>query len=156
MKNAPVLVAACASILAVLVVQPAASVRAGGRLAVPANATWKTECGACHLAYPPQLLPARSWQAIMGSLEKHFGTDASLDPRTAAQVTSFLEQNAGPDRGVAAATRITDTAWFRREHREVPGAAWAHADVKSPANCAACHRAAERGDYGERGVRLPR
>jgi hypothetical protein len=156
MKHTRVLVAACASILAGLVVQPAASVRAAGRLAVPANVTWKTECGACHLAYPPQLLPARSWQAIMGRLDEHFGTDASLDPKTAAQVTSFLEQHAGSDRGVTAATRITDTAWFHRKHREVPPAVWTHADVRSPANCAACHRAAERGDYDEHGVRLPR
>jgi hypothetical protein len=155
MTHAPVLVAACASILALLVVQPTAAVRAGGRLAVPADATWKTECGACHLAYPPQLLPARSWQAIMGSLDKHFGTDASLDPKTAARVTSLLEQYAGPDRGGPAATRITDTAWFRRKHREVPAGVWTRAAVKSPANCAACHRAAEHGDYDEHGVRLP-
>ena len=26
-------------------------------------AAWKKECGACHLPYPPQLLPARSWRA---------------------------------------------------------------------------------------------
>jgi cytochrome c553 len=156
MKNVPVLIVACASILAVLVIRPTTSARADGRLAVPANATWKTECGACHLAYPPQLLPARSWQAIMGSLDKHFGTDASLDPNTAAQVRSFLEQYAGRDRGVTATTRITDTAWFRHEHREVPAAVWTHAGVKSPANCAACHRAAESGDYDEHGVRLPR
>lgn len=28
------------------------------------NAKWKTECGACHLAYPPQLLPARRNYAL--------------------------------------------------------------------------------------------
>jgi cytochrome c553 len=150
------LVACFASIAAFVVVMSVGSAHADDRLAAPANSTWKTECGACHVAYPPQLLPARSWQAIMGGLDKHFGTDASLDPKAAAEVTSFLERYSGRDRGVTATNRITDTAWFRRKHREVPVGAWRHADVKSAANCGACHRAAERGNFDEHGVRLPR
>ena len=31
------------------------------------------ECGACHLAFPPQMLPARSWKKLMGDLANHFG-----------------------------------------------------------------------------------
>jgi hypothetical protein len=46
---------------------------------------FRAECGSCHLAYPPGLLPAASWQRIMIRLEGHFGDDASLDPATAAQ-----------------------------------------------------------------------
>ena len=43
------------------------------------NAKWKAECGSCHVAYPAQLLPATSWQRLMKGLDKHFGTDASVD-----------------------------------------------------------------------------
>lgn len=156
MNNSRIRIAAYASIAALALLAPARSARADERLPVPENAAWTRECRACHLAYPPRLLPARSWRAIMGDLDKHFGVDASLDAKTAAEVTAFLEQYAGRDRGVTATNRITETAWFRRKHREVPAAAWKHADVKSPANCAACHRAADRGDYDEHAVRLPR
>ena len=49
-----------------------------------ANEKWKTECGSCHLAYPPELLPASSWRRIMAGLDRHFGADASLDAASAA------------------------------------------------------------------------
>ena len=151
--------AAWAVVVTLISVQPARSPVAAERLVVPGNDTWRTECSACHLAYPPQLLRARSWRAIMQGLGKHFGTDASLDPATAREVQAFLERHAGRDRGgpdTSAPMRITDTGWFRREHREIPAATWAHPDVRSRANCAACHRAAERGDFDEHTIRLPR
>ena len=41
---------------------------AGYRARAQANVNWRTECGECHLAYPPAMLPAASWQAVMGGL----------------------------------------------------------------------------------------
>jgi hypothetical protein len=123
---------------------------------MPVNETWRTECGACHVPYPPRRLPARSWRGIMSSLDRHFGTDASMDPKASAEVATFLERHAGRDRGGPATLRITETPWFRREHREVPATAWRRPDVKSAANCAACHPGAERGQYDDDTVRLPR
>ncbi|HKI65234.1 MAG TPA: diheme cytochrome c [Burkholderiales bacterium] len=121
------------------------------------NARWKAECGSCHLAYPPQLLPAPAWRGIMAGLDKHFGTDASLDPAAAAEIGAFLERNAGRGRRANAQTlRISESAWFRHEHDEVPAAAWKRPSVTSAANCSACHRAAERGDFSERNIRIPR
>ena len=35
------------------------------------------ECGACHMAFQPQMLPKRSWGKIMSELPNHFGEDAS-------------------------------------------------------------------------------
>jgi hypothetical protein len=151
-----VFIVTCVSLIALAVGLSGRSADADDRLVVPTSSVWSKECGACHLAYPPSLLPARSWRAIMGTLDKHYGSDASIDPTTAAEVTAVLEQHAGRDRGVTPTNRITDTAWFRREHREVPAATWKHAQVKSAANCGACHQGADRGDYGERSVRLPR
>ena len=52
--------------------------------------------------------------------------------------------------------RISRSAWFRREHREVSAATWALPAVKSAANCGACHTQADQGDFSERHIRLPR
>jgi len=149
-------IGAALGLLAVLAVAGATAAGDRDRMAPPPNAAWKTECGACHLPYPPRLLPARSWRTIMSGLDRHFGTDASLDPAQAAEIASFLERHAGRERGGAAPLRITETPWFRREHREVPVAVWARPSVGSPANCAACHRTAEQGDYDDDTVTIPR
>ncbi len=121
------------------------------------NAKWKTECGSCHIAYPPQLLPATSWQRLMKGLDRHFNTDASVDAASAVEIGAFLEKYAGGKRGVAGETtlRVTETAWFQREHRKVDAATWKNPKVKSAANCAACHTGAEAGDYRERGISIP-
>ena len=119
---------------------------------------YKAECGSCHLAYPPALLPAGSWQAVLTGLDRHFGTDASVDAKSLAALRAFLDSNAGRDRRASAGTpglRISETDWFRREHRKVPATTWQGAAVKSPANCATCHTGAESGDYSERGIRVP-
>lgn len=123
------------------------------------NPVYKAECGSCHVPYPPALLSAASWQGVLSDLAKHFGSDASVDAQQLAELRKYLEQNAGRGRRVDAtqpALRITETAWFRHEHDEVPAAIWKSAAVKSPANCPACHTAAATGDYSERGIRVPR
>lgn len=132
---------------------------AGSSAFTATHPKWKAECGTCHIAYPPPLLPASSWRRIMSGLDKHFGTDAGLDARTAAEIGVFLEQNAASGKRALAAPdtlRITETAWFQREHRKVPEAIWKHPAVKTLANCVACHTAAEQGDYRERNIRMPR
>lgn len=119
---------------------------------------WQEECSSCHIAYPPQMLPARSWRAIMDGLDQHFGTDASLDAQTAADITAFLEHNAGRERlsSTPPLLRISETRWFVHEHDEVPARIWQNEQVKSPSNCAACHVNAGQGDYSERGIRIPK
>ena len=52
--------------------------------------------------------------------------------------------------------RITETSWFRHEHPRPSSSVWQRPDVKSPANCGACHREAEVGDYRERSLRVPK
>lgn len=124
------------------------------------NPAYQSECGACHVAYPPQLLSAASWRAVMDGLGKHFGSDASLDPVAHADILRYLETHAGR-RDTAAAgkpqLRITETRWFVHEHtEELPRDIWKHPAVKSAANCAACHTAADKGDFSERTLRLPK
>ena len=120
----------------------------GARL--PPNATYRTECGSCHVPYPPQLLPAGSWQQLMQRLDRHFGSDASLDAKMHEEISRLLAANAGRRAAPPGAEpRITETRWFRKEHDEVPAARWKDPAVKSPANCGACHARAEQGDYGD-------
>jgi len=123
------------------------------------NPVYTAECGSCHVPYPPALLSAGSWQGVLSGLDKHFGSDASVDAQQLAELRKYLDQNAGRGRRVDATQpglRITETAWFRHEHDEVPSATWKSGAVKSPANCPACHTAAATGDYSERGIRVPR
>ncbi len=130
-----------------------------GQKRAVSNAKWLAECGACHFAYPPRMLPAESWRAIMSGLDKHFGSNASLDAESANEITAFLEKNADTKKHEAAGKpllRITETRWFKSEHREVAARVWKNPKVKSPANCSACHSQAERGDFNERNVKIPK
>ncbi len=121
------------------------------------NEKWAAECGSCHIAYPPQLLPAASWRRIMAGLDRHFGSDASLDAASAAEIGAFLERNAGSGkRGRGEPLRITESRWFLHKHDEVRASAWKNPQVKSAANCGACHLGAARGDFDEDAVRIPR
>ncbi len=122
----------------------------------------KEECGACHLAFAPAMLPARSWQRMMGNLKNHFGDDASVAPEVAARITDYLVANSADKagqpytrkllRGLAASDtplRITELPKWVREHREVSDREWRHKNVRTRANCVACHADAERGQYDD-------
>ena len=128
----------------------------GNKYSVPDNPKWKTECGGCHIAFPPQLLTAGDWQRLMGGLDKHFDANAVLEPKDNREILDFLQRHAGSGgRNSAPSLRITDTPWFSREHREVSSDTWSDPAVKSRSNCTACHVNAERGDWSERGIRVP-
>lgn len=131
--------------------------RRGAR--VPLLPQYQAECSSCHVAYPPGMLPAASWQRLMNNLPRHFGTDASLDPATLKQLSTWLEANAGTYKRVREEPpqdRITRSAWFTRKHDEVSAATWKLPAVKSASNCAACHTRADKGEFNEHDVRIPR
>ncbi len=116
------------------------------------------ECGACHVAFPPGLLAAATWQRQMAGLKQHYGSDASLDAATQAPIAAWLQANAGSGKRVEAAPpedRITLGRWFQREHDEVSAATWQRASIKRMSNCAACHTKAADGSYREREIRMP-
>lgn len=134
--------------------------QADGRNGIPAGAppAFAQECASCHMAYPPGMLPAASWQRMMSGLDKHYGTDASLDTATTQQLVDWLRANAGTYKRVREEPpqdRITRTAWFERKHRQIQPAVWTLASVKSAANCAACHTGAELGNFDDDNIRLP-
>lgn len=138
-------------------------------LSGPHSASYQAECGECHLTYPPSLLPAASWRAMMGNLEDHFGDNAELDVATAKQITLYLEQYAagkGRDehserswhatRGRTPPLRITETDYFRGQHHEIPTKmVKGNPEVGSFSRCEACHKGADTGDFDEYGVQIP-
>jgi hypothetical protein len=131
--------------------------QADGGTRVPLLPAYVQECGSCHVAFPPGLLPAASWQRLMGGLKRHFGSDASLDAATTQSVSTWLTAQAGSGKRAAVAPpedRITRGAWFVREHREVRDVIGS-ASVKLASDCAACHTRAADGSYREREIRIP-
>ena len=112
------------------------------RQRLPPDPAYKAECWSCHVAYPPGLLPASSWRELMARLEKHFGSDASLDAKLHAEISRYLAAHAGRRAAPPGAEpRITQTRWFLKEHRkEIPAG-------KNPADCASCHKGADNGIY---------
>ncbi len=126
---------------------------------LPLLPKYQQECASCHIAYPPDLLPASSWRRLMTGLPRHFGVDASPDAASMQKLSTWLVANAGTNHRVRKSPpedRITRSDWFTREHDEVPPAAWQRPSVKSPSNCSACHAQADQGDFDEYHVRIPR
>ena len=127
----------------------------------PVLEAYTQECASCHMAYPAGLLPAASWQRLMGGLNKHYGVDASLDAATIKSLSAWLTNNAGSGkraRSEPTNDRITQADWFVREHnsREIPASVWKRPSVGSASNCTACHAKAAQGDFNEDQVRIPK
>lgn len=130
------------------------------KMTMPSDApvSYEAECASCHMAYPPALLSQQSWKNVMSGLSKHFGTDASLDPKTQTELTNWLVKNAASRQKyseTAPENRITKTSWFIRKHDEVSADVWKRLSIKSPANCGACHLDAAKGIFSENNIKIP-
>ncbi len=147
--------------------------RSGGaglpEVAPVTDPVWTAECGSCHLAYPPGLLPWRSWDRMLGDLSSHFGDDAAVDEATLAKLRAVAAAGAadvapnGLSRQITRATvgttpdRISTIPALREEHLEELSTAsvTGHPDIRSWSNCAACHPDAAQGRFEDR-IRVPR
>lgn len=134
------------------------------------NPTHLEECGACHIAYPAQLLPKAAWQEILSSLDNHFGEDASIDTGIRSELTNFLTNNASDSnnagkfrkftRGIDIRNppiQITELKYFERKHDEINDQKMVinNPDVGSFSQCQACHEKAEQGIFDEDTVNIP-
>lgn len=133
------------------------------------NALYEEECGGCHFAYPPSLLPQRSWQAIMAGLDDHFGDNAELDQQNHQAISQYLLANSADGsgdrrshhmlRGLSdrqAPLRITELPRFKHEHDEVPKRVFNNnPDLTSISQCPACHRDAKQGYFSENRINIP-
>ncbi len=137
--------------------------------AIEKNAVYEKECASCHIAYAPSLLPARSWQKIMGDLRNHFGDDAEVSEGVRKAITAYLVRNAaehdsrryaksmlGLLKADETPMRISDTAYFKLMHDTVkPRMVQANPDVGSFARCEVCHHQAMQGKFNRIDAVIP-
>ncbi len=130
------------------------------------NALYIEECGSCHMAYPAQMLPAKSWRKIMAGLEDHFDENAELDIESQKTIEEYLVGSSGysggkyrkmfRNLGNQSPLRITELPYFRHEHDEIPSRFFKDNDkLNSLSQCSACHRNAEKGWFDEDDVFIP-
>ena len=129
-----------------------------GRIEPITDQLTKDECSACHFAYPASMLPAASWKKIMGSLENHFGEDASLDAQTTRHIAEYLVAQAGDTklrtskfvRGIDTQNpplRITETEFWISLHPAIAKENLHSVLAGLKASCAVCHLRAEDGYF---------
>ena len=131
------------------------------------NTIYTDQCGACHFAYQPGLLPSESWRRILGDSENHFGETLDLDADAKEELNTYLTSNAANTsssklsqkimRCLEGQTplRITDIPYIRKEHHEIGQSVVNRPSVGSLSNCIACHSSADRGIYDDDRVSIP-
>ena len=72
------------------------------------NTTYKNECGSCHMAYQPDLLPAKSWSRMLEELPSHFKRAVVLTPKMLDSITSYLKDNAAENSDAVRAKKISE------------------------------------------------
>lgn len=141
-----------------------------GQKKLPAvnNSTYKENCGACHFAYQPQLLPSGSWSRILSDRSDHFGETLELEPESEKMIREYLKANAADfsssklsarflrSLGGKTPKRISDIPCIRKYHREISRDVINRESIGSLSNCAACHRNAEKGVYDDDDVKIPK
>lgn len=119
---------------------------------------YRTECGSCHVAYPPDRMSVGGWQTLMASLDAHFGENAALEEPGHREIERYLTEHGAPSEHRFGSrtdpARLTTTRWFRRTHGQVKSF-FTKALAGSAANCSACHQQAEQDRYVREDVILP-
>jgi nitrate/TMAO reductase-like tetraheme cytochrome c subunit len=133
------------------------------------NQLYIEECASCHMGYQAQFLPKRSWNKLMDNLNEHFGVDATFDKNDEKSIREYLLKNASDSKSGygyyskfarsiysnSTPIAISEIPKFKREHREVPKRFITQKEVKTIANCIACHTDAKEGFYSERNIHIP-
>jgi cytochrome c5 len=132
------------------------------------NKTYQEQCGTCHFAYQPALLPSSSWKKVMDGLNDHFGEDVNLEADSKKVISDYLKENGAENSSTKLAskivrslrgqttTKITDIPYIQEKHHRIPAAAVKRKPVESLSNCIACHTSAASGIYDEDDVTIPR
>jgi len=135
---------------------------------LPNDPHWEEECGACHMAYHPNLLPARSWKRILENQTDHFGEDLSLEGAAIEQLMNYALSNAAETTPTEASwkilhsisadsapQRITQTRYWKEKHSDIPDQVWHMPEVNGRYNCDACHLDADQGGFEDGAMRIP-
>ena len=93
----------------------------------------------------------------MNDLENHFGDDASIDDKTNKEILAFLVKNSAETSTMEASWNflnsinnkdiiaISKTNFWKERHKEIPKNLFKNNQIKSEANCKACHSDIEKG-----------
>ena len=134
---------------------------ASGNVLVPGDSAYLKECGACHMAFSPELLPASSWRKLMGRLDDHFGESAKLDAPTQQKIADYLAANSADratnseSRAIMASLhsdevpmRITQVPYIAKLHAAVLDPIWnGNPRPKTLTECGVCHNSVQSGDF---------
>lgn len=129
---------------------------------------YQKECGSCHFDYPPFLLTLNAWEKIMGNLENHYGTDASLDEEDKEQILAFLKQNNALNfdtkfrkslketlnelsKEENSTISITKYEFYKKAHQNLNPQIFQRKLVKKE-NCIACHKDAAAGTFQKENI----
>ncbi|MFQ5480090.1 MAG: hypothetical protein ACE5DW_02320 [Thermodesulfobacteriota bacterium] len=138
---------------------------------LPKNARYEEECSACHFLYQPWLLPARSWELIIGNNKDHFGEDLSLEDDALKEILNYLVEYSTENTKVRKKwarkilrdlppeppESIRDVPYIKRKHRKLfRRNVFQRSSINSFANCVACHKTAPKGDYDDDHVKIPK
>lgn len=132
------------------------------------NDVYRDTCGSCHFLYQPGLLPKRSWIKIVDNLDKHQGENISLDKATEEEIKKYLIKNSAENSSVKRSRkilasigsndtplRISETPYILKKHRKIPQNVFNRKSIGSRANCIACHKNVNQGNYKGDDVIIP-
>lgn len=135
------------------------------------NNLYSEECGLCHFAYFPGLLPSRSWQKLVSTsnLKGHFGEELEYDETERLLILKYLTDNSGDNSEYRRSKkiirsikkhevpiRITETRYIKKKHRKIPPELiTANSNVESLSNCDACHKESDKGIFDDDTVIIP-
>jgi hypothetical protein len=158
-------------VFSALVSQADNIVNFSSRQSASQNPQYNEECGSCHFAYQPWLLPRRSWQAIMSKqgLQQHFGGNIEfVDSSVENGIRAFLLENSAETyrhedarkilRSIPqneTPIRISQTPYFYHQHGNIPMRFIKQDAVGSIANCNNCHTRADVGNYDDDFINIP-
>ncbi|MFV0564141.1 cytochrome C [Malaciobacter mytili] len=133
------------------------------------NEIYTNECGSCHFAYFPGLLPQNSWEKLMSGLDNHFGDDASVDEQTFQTLSKFLNDNSAEKNMNYKRSRkivksiakdevyiaISKTPYIHKKHKKIRKDLITQKEVKGLFNCTACHKSAKKAIFNDDDVNIP-
>ena len=126
------------------------------------------KCGDCHKPYPPYLLPKKSWEKIMLTLDNHRGekiTEANITKSQQKSILKFLMDNSAESSTREASVKmmsslgerrpksITKTPYWRETHKDIPRSVYKTKEVRDKSNCFACHKDIEYGNLDDMNIR---
>lgn len=134
----------------------------GSKMLFSQDSLYLDECGACHMAYPPGLLPAASWRLMLEHLDDHFGDNAELADTERDYIGEYLQREAlqyGKPTTMSRmlrnlsgepVIRITELPNFILDHQDLV------ADIGNEStaegffsDCEACHSSAVQGRFAD-------